>query len=248
MLIVNAVTEVVPEDSRMLCTKKLKIKYLTRSVLTFALMVAMATAAAAAPIDTTGSNTGPIYAFGFPNTATYGETFTPDASQTTLTDFSMYLEDRYAGSFPLNLRGYIATWNGSYAGTILYESATQTMNAAGTLQEFDFNPDITLSSGSTYVAFLSVSNLPAQQVSLFGMPGSNVVIPGGAFVFNNNGMDFAALTSSAWAVDPANDVWFKASFGEAVPVGEPLTLPMFGLALAVLGFVARRGQNCDLQG
>jgi hypothetical protein len=88
-------------------------------------------------IDTAGIAGGGVGGFGpssvVPNVATDGQTFVVPESQ--LTSFSLYLQNACCGgSGTLDLRGYVAGWNGVEATTILFRSATQTMNAAGTLQ------------------------------------------------------------------------------------------------------------------
>jgi hypothetical protein len=114
------------------------------------------------------------------------------------------------------------------------------MNAAGNLQQFSFSPNISLISGDTYVAFLSISNLGAQGQSTFAMPYGADQIPG-AFVYLNNGTDPSQWTTQFWSqgyVDN-NDVWLQASFAAAeVPV--PAALPLFASGLGILGWAARR--------
>ena len=114
--------------------------------------------ARAATIDTTGSDTGTIVQFGAPDTATYGQTFTAPGS--LLDSFSLFLRNRFTGTASLDLRGYVAGWNGLMASSILYESSTRTMNAGGALQQFDFSPSQPLTPGRQYVVFLSIANLP----------------------------------------------------------------------------------------
>jgi hypothetical protein len=207
-------------------------------------------------IDTTATQNGDINAFGSGpvGTATYGETFT--ATGMHLDSFSLFLENRFGccSVAPLDLRGYIATWNGHRATSILYESATATMNAAGRLQEFNFAPNLNLTSGQQYVAFLSISNLPTQSPSLFEMPLTNGnTYAGGGFVFFNNGTNFSRLTTynldaPNWDTRFSNsDVWFTASFNNANPVpgpiageGIPGTLLAFGALIAWVRRMCRK--------
>jgi hypothetical protein len=192
----------------------------------------------ASTIDTTTTDIGTIQTFGSANTATYGQTFF--ASGTDLTDFSLYLRTGYTGHGSLNLRGYIGAWDGTKVSSILFESSTQTMNAAGTLQQFAFSPNLNVTLGSEYVAFLSISNLPSQPQSTFGMPRSGYVIPG-SFVYENNGTDPSQWTSTAWYSVDGYDAWFKASFASAVP--EPSTWAMLLLGFAGIGLMAYRRKS-----
>ena len=151
------------------------------------------------------------------------------------------MKDRYDGSGPLNVRGYIGSWDGTAASSILFESSTQTMNASGSLQEFAFSPNLNLSPGDQYVAFLSISNLPLQGDSTFGMPSADNQIAG-EFVYLNNRLE-PSLWGYPWGQGfvGENDVWFKASFTSAVP--EPSTWAMLLLGFAGLGFMAYRRKS-----
>ena len=206
--------------------------------ITLATALTLASFTASAAIDTTTIDAGTITSFGTSNTATYGQTFIPGAGDTNLSSFSMYLRNRAGGSGTLDLRGYIATWDGSKAGSILFESVTHTMNAAGTLQEFAFATDIAVAPGDTYVAFISTSNLAVQPDSRFGMPYAGNLIPG-QFVYMNNGTNFSALTSSNWENAGNLDAWLKAEFNE-VATPEPASMALIGLGLAALGMARRR--------
>ncbi len=200
--------------------------------------ILFAAAPARADIDTTGTDVGNVQQFGFADTATYGQTFTAGAGDTSIANFSMYLRDRFDGSGTLDLRGYIAEWDGNKAGALLYSSGTQTMNAAATLQEFAFATNIAVNPGSQYVAFLSVSDLGAQQQSTFRMPLSGDTIPG-LFVFMNNNTNFGDLFTQDWSQGflGEQDVWLKVNFN-AIP--EPATWAMMIAGFGFVGAAARR--------
>ena len=185
------------------------------------------TAAIAGNIDTTtGSQQGDIYNFGYPDTATYGQTFTAGGSN--LSSFSLYLEG--GGGGPTDVKGYIATWDGSKAGTLVYSSGVQSIAGNGALQEFAFSPNVSLVDGQQYVAFLSVSEVYGSGTGSFGMPLVGDETPG-QFVFSNNSGDFNSLFADNWAVGwvGANDVYFKANFSAAPePASWALMLGGFG--------------------
>jgi hypothetical protein len=101
-------------------------------------------------IDTTAYFHADYGPFGLRNSipTTFGQTFTVSGTDTTLDTFSLYLGERSgSGTGTLDLKGYIASWDGLKAENILYASSIQTMNAEGTLQgnrlahpSFPFSP------------------------------------------------------------------------------------------------------------
>lgn len=201
----------------------------------------------AATIDTTATHVADQQSFGQPADATFGQSFIAAGSE--LTTFSLFLDNRPPGvgsSATLDLRGYVGAWNGTQVTSILFESTTQTMNAAGTLQEFAFTPDISVVPGDEYVAFLSISNLPVQPTSEFGMPLAGDVIAG-SFVYLNNALNTAQWTTAPWGsflngfTGPFTgyDAWFKASFTADTPAPEPATWAMLLFGFLMTGLALR---------
>jgi hypothetical protein len=181
---------------------------------------------------------------GNPNTATYGETFTaPTNGDTDLTSFGFFIGSPYA-SGDIKLGAYIATWTGSDAGTILYSSPeTDYTNAGDAFLDFTTG-GLDLTSGGSYVMFLSVSQyygLSSGEADI-SQGGS---IPGGGFVYNNNGGDFSALTSSSWS-GPLSPNWaVDLEFTPATPtVPEPSSFLLLVTGLLTTAGALRRKVRC----
>lgn len=193
---------------------------------------------AAVVINNSSDMNNSVFPFGAPSTATYGEAFHTDATNTRLNNFSMFLTD---GANFLDFKGYIAAWDGSKVTSVLYTSNTVTAGAGG--GTFSFAPNINLASNGFYIAFLSISELAPQLANRFQMPiayrpGDTDASTDG-FFFQNNGLDKSLWTSTAWSnFGPGvADVRLVAQLSEAT-VPEPATLALTSLAL--LGLAASR--------
>jgi len=217
----------------------MKPSYLKASLLLCALLGAVVADATASVIDNTGI-TSKIQPFGYYDTSTYGQTFTVGADN-VLNGFSMYL---YGNKQSLDLRGYVAGWDGSKATSILYTSATRSVTPGQGLMEFSFDTgNLGLTEGQKYVMFLSVSDLGEQAYSTYDMPATNNSYAGGDFVFFNNGLDFGSLTTRAWDCRECGfgDVAFKAEFSPSTgDVPEPASLALLGLGFAGIAALRRK--------
>ncbi len=207
-----------------------------------ATMATLSTTSLRAQAITQGSNGNVTYGFGVPSAATIGQTFVGGAG--ALTGFSLWLSNEFGVNTPsasaLQIRGYVMAWNGTRAiGPILYTSGTR-VGPTAAAQQFQFaTPNIPMTPGARYVAFLSTSGLfsnivprPAQAAVWLSDNASS----GGGLVFTDNGDDLGLVSSQDWDYtgDPSFQSQFQAAFSGTV-VPEPATLVLMASGLLVLG-------------
>lgn len=162
--------------------------------------------------DWTGSYT---YAFGRPETPTYGQVITVPADETDLVRFRFYLS-HYAGAGQLVLRGEVYAWNGTMAtGQAVWEGAPRRI--AFTDQDYHrvgFHVGgIPLAPGAQYVLFASISKdyrraNPAYKLRWASVPDDSY--RPGTFVYLSDRGDESRWTSDPWVTDYGPDLAFKA--------------------------------------
>jgi hypothetical protein len=182
-------------------------------------------------------------AFGNQGDATYGQTFTVLTSDTTLANFSFWLQP--VGSDPVAFTAYVAQWDaadGMATGPMLYTSSPQTLPGDSTsFTEFDFNTGgVSLVEGEQYVAFLNASAEWGQ--TGYGDSSMAAMLSGATghdsstshFVYDSNEADFSALTTSQWNGSDTfagSDAAFKADLTAGAGPGSTPELPAAPLAL-----------------
>jgi autotransporter-like protein len=187
---------------------------------------ALATSPALADINTLPDWDGAqfISSWGVPNTQTYGQTITATLTNSVLSSMTFQLNNQSGG--PAQYQAFVYAWdatNSRITGPALFASGLLTAPSGATFQPVTISTGkVTLTPGQQYVLFLSTSN--GTQVNSAYRWGSvnNSLVPGGQFVFQNNGTNFNNLSTASWstvAIDLAmNLVMSGGNFGEA-PVG-----------------------------
>ncbi len=165
-------------------------------------------------IDTTPSWNGSqsVCCFGYPDTATYGQTITAPGSGASLQSFTFYMNQPASCSF----QGEVYAWDGTKAtGAALWEGPSTQTTGSGTYEAITFTPGgVVLAPSTQYVIFASVSKLSGSGGGSWGSITTDVY-SGGQFVFINNANDPSQWTSMPWTItwSTAQDLAFKVVFG-----------------------------------
>jgi len=220
--------------------------------LIFSATVALAATAAAASgsINTVvgwngSSSEGP---FGDPDTGTFGQSITMDASGGRLQSFSFYLTP-----LNLNIRSYVYLWDGLKAvGAPLFAGPMFNIGAVGSgFKEVAINTGgIDLAPNKQYVLLLTSSGMQSGlgNTNNWGVLRSNVYA-GGEFVFHNSSNTLASLQSDWDCGDGCGfagtgfDLAFKAQIDPVAVIPEPEAAAMMLFGLAAVGIAARRRRS-----
>jgi hypothetical protein len=220
---------------------------------TFLVLFAFVLAQSVAFADTIYNNSAQVNTaiifFGSPaSQSTFGETFAaPAGSDTSLNNFSLFLSTWFGVGATGELQGYIGTWTGTQVGSLLYSSPLTPLT--GDNQELTFNTGgLDLTAGAEYVAFISYAGSEYSSFSGYdGMPGvyGFATIPGGQFVWLDNGSDTSQFASTPWFyyASPQIDAELIADFGpssQGTVIAEPSSLLLLGSGLAGLIGIMRK--------
>jgi len=207
--------------------------------LVFAMSLAAVTPAAQAQTISNAPTGVTISPFGTPDTMTYGQVFTAPVTG-SLTSFTLSLYGGVGALF-----GGVGTWNGTPTFDFGFGSPLSLYQSPDTLSAlagpYTFNPNVSVTAGQQYVAYLSV----------FGVAGASgtTLMPQGTdsdpninyFVWNSTS---DPRNNSSWNYFlNAGDALFSASFASASAstgaVPEPATWAMIILGFAFVGGTLR---------
>ena len=180
-----------------------------------AALLALSASANAENIDTTPQWNGSTFisSWGVPNTATYGQTITPTATQSRLSGFTFYL-GKTGGSTVPQYQAFVYQWdavNKKITGPALFSSGLITAPSGAAFTPVTINTgNVVLSPSQQYVLFLTTSTKVGQSEASYKYGSvANTAYSGGNFVFQNNGTNFSALSSTTWN-SIAQDLAFQA--------------------------------------
>jgi len=167
-----------------------------------------------------------VSSFGYPNTATYGETFTAPGS--ALYDFTVEMKLPSTATF----QGYLFAWDGTKAtGSALYTSGVKSTTGSGSFEAVTFDVGgVPLTPGANYVFFASTAEDNGSGYGQWGLVNGDS--NGGNFVYLNNGTAASQWTTTPWTSWSGQSSALTADFA---PTPEPATLALAGLGgLALL--------------
>lgn len=207
------------------------MKNMTKLALVSVAASALATSALAATTTISNAPTGgSLSTFGVPDSQTYGQVFTAPVTG-TLTSFTLYLNGGVGG-----LTGAVGTWNGTAthgfgfgSPTTLYQSVVVPSASAGA---YTFTPNVAVTAGSRYVAYLSVFGV-TQANTATSMPLGDNSNPYIDYMVWNNTSDPNGNASWNYFFN-TGDAQFSATFAVPEPQSWAMMIAGFGLVGAAM--------------
>ncbi len=188
----------------------------------------------------------------FPASLAVGQTFTVPLGYSFLQSFSFWLAEDpglTTNGSALQFRGYVAEWDGTKAGNVLFSSGVMSgQNCLSVQQACSFTaPNVAVNGGQQYVAFLSSVEFFTQIASPDASLAINTVFDaafaysGGAFVSTNAGSSLADLSTMDWenTGTPEYQTQFAANFTTNV-VPEPSSFLLIIAGGAGVWMLSRR--------
>jgi autotransporter-like protein len=193
-----------------------------------AILIALASPAAAQTIDTTAAWNGSsaIGPWDTVNTPTIGQVITPTSGQTKLSSFTFELRDTSAST--VQYQAFVYQWAGAsngITGPALFTSAVLTAPSAGTFTPVTINTgSVALTAGVQYILFFSAV-LPQAGTGSYqlGVTPSAAYTAGGAQYAATTG--FSNLSGFPWGT-PGSNLAFIAMFGSSGSSPAPF-IPLF---------------------
>ena len=174
---------------------------------------ALPTAPALAGTITTGPPTATISSFGYPNTATYGETIVGNGHALVSFTFTFTLPAT------TNFQPAVYTWTGTQAGTQVWLGATTAPCGCGQeTMTFTLPSGVVLQNGQQYILLMTTLANTGSGTGNFAST-DNSAYPNGDFRFQNGtaGQPLSTLSGGGWG-NIASDLAFTAVFTDDQPM------------------------------
>jgi len=179
-----------------------------------------------------------IAAFGVTASVAYGQVFTAPVTG-TLDSFTLSLNGGVGA-----LRGAVGVWSGPSTWGTGYGESSNLFTSGDVLSNsggpYAFSPNVNVTAGETYVAYLTVFGVPGAAGETTMPRGTNV--PGIDYFVWNNFTDPKNNASWDYSMD-FGDVLFSASFTEFNAVPEPSFLAVFGIGACFTWAFRRRRRD-----